>query len=148
MKIERMTKAHLDSVCLIEESCFSHPWSRNSLESELENENSLFYVCIYNNVVAGYIGMNTVLDEGYIFNVAVDNQFRKLGIGTTLIKSLVDYAKSNNFYLLTLEVRESNAAAISLYSKFGFVKVGERKNYYSSPQENAILMTKYFTDQS
>ncbi|MEE1218586.1 MAG: ribosomal protein S18-alanine N-acetyltransferase [Ruminococcus sp.] len=144
MKIEKMTKAHLDSVCLIEEKCFSHPWSRNSLESELENENSVFYVCIQNDVVVGYIGMNFVLDEGYIFNVAVDEKYRKMGIGSALIDALVTYAKHNNFYFLTLEVRESNAAAISLYSKFGFEKVGERKDYYSSPKENAILMTKYF----
>lgn len=66
------------------------------------------------------------------------------GVGSALINELVTYGKKNNFSFLTLEVRESNENARSLYSKFGFIKVGERKNYYSEPTENAILMTKYF----
>ncbi|MBQ1437954.1 MAG: ribosomal protein S18-alanine N-acetyltransferase [Ruminococcus sp.] len=90
------------------------------------------------------IGMSVVIDEGYIFNVAVNADFRRKGVGTALINELVTYGKKNNLCFITLEVRESNQAAISLYSDFGFIRVGERKNYYSDPAENAILMTKYF----
>ncbi|MEE1061457.1 MAG: ribosomal protein S18-alanine N-acetyltransferase [Ruminococcus sp.] len=144
MKIERMTAQHVDAVLEIENECFAHPWSRQSIESELENKNSVFYTALEGDEVAGYIGMSTVLDEGYIFNVAVSAKHRKKGIGSALIQELVTYGKKNNFCFLTLEVRESNENAISLYSKFGFIKVGERKNYYSDPVENAVLMTKYF----
>lgn len=144
MKIERMTAQHVDAVLKIENECFAHPWSRQSIESELENKNSVFYTALEGDEVAGYIGMSTVLDEGYIFNVAVSAKHRKKGIGSALIQELVTYGKKNNFCFLTLEVRESNENAISLYSKFGFIKVGERKNYYSDPVENAVLMTKYF----
>ena len=144
MKIERMTAQHVDAVLEIENECFSHPWSRQSIESELENKTSVFYTALEGDEVAGYIGMSTVLDEGYIFNVAVSAKHRKKGIGSALIQELVTYGKKNNFCFLTLEVRESNENAISLYSKFGFIKVGERKNYYSDPVENAVLMTKYF----
>ena len=144
MKIERMTAQHVDAVLEIENECFSHPWSRQSIESELANKTSVFYTALEGDEVAGYIGMSTVLDEGYIFNVAVSAKHRKKGIGSALIQELVRYGKKNNFAFLTLEVRESNEKARSLYSKFGFIKVGERKNYYSDPVENAVLMTKYF----
>ena len=144
MKIEKMTKEHLDSVYIIETECFSHPWLKQSLENELNNDTSLFWVATENNDVIGYIGMSVVIDEGYIFNVAVDKAYRKKGVGTALINELVTYGKKNNLCFITLEVRESNINAQSLYSKFGFIKVGERKNYYSEPKENAILLTKYF----
>ncbi|MGN0502823.1 MAG: ribosomal protein S18-alanine N-acetyltransferase [Ruminococcus sp.] len=144
MRIEKMTSGHLDDVYIIETECFSHPWSRQGLEEELNNETSLFLVAKEENEVIGYIGMSIVIDEGYIFNVAVREKYRKKGVATALINELVTYGKKNNFSFITLEVRESNLPAISLYSKFGFIKAGERKDYYSNPKENAILMTKYF----
>jgi ribosomal-protein-alanine N-acetyltransferase len=144
MRIEKMTLSHLDDVYIIETECFSHPWSRQSLEDELNNETSLFLVAKEENEVIGYIGMSIVIDEGYIFNVAVRESYRNKGVATALINELITYGKKNNFCFLTLEVRESNRPAISLYSKFGFLKAGERKDYYSNPKENAILMTKYF----
>lgn len=144
MKIEKMTKEHLEAVYIIETECFSHPWSKQSIENELNNDTSLFWVATENNDVIGYIGMSVIIDEGYIFNVAVDKAFRQRGVGTALINELVTYGKKNNLCFITLEVRESNASAQLLYSKFGFIKVGKRENYYSEPKENAILMTKYF----
>lgn len=144
MKIEKMTKEHLEAVYIIETECFSHPWSKQSIENELNNDTSLFWVATENNDVIGYIGMSIVIDEGYIFNVAVSKNSRKKGVATALINELVTYGKKNNFSFITLEVRESNEPARSLYSKFGFIKVGERKDYYSDPKENAVLMTKYF----
>ena len=143
MRIEKMTSGHLDNVYIIETECFSHPWSRQSLEEELNNETTLFLVAKEENEVIGYIGMSIVIDEGYIFNVAVRESYRNKGVATALINELVTYGKKNNFSFITLEVRESNLPAISLYSKFGFIKAGERKDYYSNPKENAILLTKY-----
>ena len=139
-----MTAAYLDEVATIENDCFSHPWSRRSLESELQTETSRFLVAVEDGRVIGYIGMSAVIDEGYLFNVAVDRQYRKKGVGSALVRELVTFCQKRNYAFLTLEVRESNAPAISLYSRFGFVRVGERKNYYSKPVENALLMTKYF----
>ena len=121
MKLEKMTSAHIDGVCKIEEACFAHPWSRQSVESELANENSVFIVAVEGEKVIGYIGMSVVIDEGYIFNVAVNADFRRKGVGTALINELVTYGKKNDLCFITLEVRESNQAAISLYSDFGFI---------------------------
>ena len=139
-----MTAAHLDEVAAIENDCFSHPWSRRSLESELQNETSRFLVAVEDGKVIGYTGMSAVIDEGYLFNAAVDSHYRKKGVGSALVRELVTWCQKHDFAFLTLEVRESNAPAIALYSRFGFVRVGERKNYYSDPAENALLMTKYF----
>lgn len=142
-----MTEKHLEGVYIIETESFSHPWSKQSLENELNNETSHFFVAVEDGEVIGYIGMSAVIDEGYIFNVAVRENFRKKGVATALINELVTFGKKNNFSFITLEVRESNEPAKSLYSKFGFIKAGKRKNYYSSPTENAILMTKFFSNQ-
>lgn len=144
MKIEKLNSARLDGVIKIENECFSHPWSRKSFEDALESDASLFYVAVENDEVIGYIGMSAVLDEGYIYNVAVSEKHRRHGVAGALINEIITYAKKNNFSFITLEVRESNTLAQSLYTKFGFVRVGERQNYYSAPKENAILMTKYF----
>lgn len=144
MKVERMTAAQLDGVCALENACFVHPWSRQSLQESLENDNALFFAATENGEVIGYIGMSYVLDEGYLYNVAVAPHYRRRGVGSALIRTLVTWCKKENFAFLTLEVRQSNAAARSLYEAFGFVKVGERKNYYTEPTENAVLMTLYF----
>ena len=139
-----MTAASLDAVAAIEAECFSHPWSKKSLEESLEKENSLFLVAVEDEKVIGYVGMEVIVDEGYIFNVAVSADYRRRGVGYALVRELVTYSMKNSLCFITLEVRESNSSAISLYSKFGFIKAGERKNYYSDPTEAAVLMTKYF----
>ena len=84
--------------------------------------------------------MMTVLDEGYISNVAVSPAFRRRGIASALIRALLDRARERNLSFVTLEVRESNAAAIALYEGFGFRPVGRRKNYYDAPKEDAWIM--------
>lgn len=144
MRIEKMTAACIDAVAAIEAECFSHPWSKKNLEESLEKENSLFLVAVEDEKVIGYVGMEVIVDEGYIFNVAVSADYRRRGVGYALVRELVTYSMKNSLCFITLEVRESNSAAISLYSKFGFIKAGERKNYYSDPTEAAVLMTKYF----
>ena len=144
MRIEKMTAACIDAVAAIEAECFSHPWSKKSLEESLEKENSLFLVAYEDGRVIGYVGMEVIVDEGYIFNVAVSADYRRRGVGYALVRELVTYSMKNSLCFITLEGRESNSAAISLYSKFGFIKAGERKNYYSDPTEAAVLMTKYF----
>ena len=116
-----MNAAHVDGVCALEKNCFVHPWSRQSIESALENEQSLFYVAVEEGQVIGYIGMSFVLDEGYIYNVAVSEAHRRKGVGSALIQTLVTHAKKNNFAFLTLEVRDGNRAARSLYETFGFL---------------------------
>lgn len=129
----------------LEKECFSSPWSENALRDELSNKNSLFLVCLYENRVVGYIGSIFVCDEMNITNVAVLSDMRRKGIGENLIKTLIQQAKQKNIKEIFLEVRESNFSAQALYNKLGFVFLGKRRDFYSSPREDAILM-KYTID--
>lgn len=144
MRIVTADASLAGGVAALEQSCFAHPWSRESIGQALNDPQTVVYAALENDAVIGYIGMQFVLDEGYVLNLAVDAAHRRRGVGSALLQTLVTRCKKESFAFLTLEVRESNLAARSLYGSFGFVKVGERKNYYTHPAENAVLMTLYF----
>ena len=131
----------LPVLAALERECFSHPWSENSLAETLQNGRSIFLLAEREREPLGYLGMEYVLDEGSITNVAVFAAHRRQGIADALIKELLHYAAAQELSTVTLEVRETNAPAIALYQKHDFVPVGRRKNYYTSPPEDAILMT-------
>ncbi len=135
---------HINGIEAIERQCFSLPWSRQALISQLPDSMHVFIAAVNEqDAVLGYVGMMYVLDEGYISNVAVSPSCRRQGIADALIDTLVCKAEEKQLSFVTLEVRESNTAAISLYKKHGFTEVGLRKNYYEKPTENAILMTRF-----
>jgi ribosomal-protein-alanine N-acetyltransferase len=138
-----MAHDHLFEAIEIERRCFADPWSLNMLQSEVESQNSLYLAAIDsdNGRLAGYAGIVRILDEGHIHNVAVDLVYRKRGIGRMLIGELLTCARETGLRSIFLEVRESNTAAIALYSGFGFETAGRRKNYYQNPVEDALLMT-------
>lgn len=99
-------------------------------------------VAVQDEEVVGFAGLQQVLDEGYITNIAVAESCRRQGLGRAMLSALVDHCRENGAAFLTLEVRQSNAAAISLYESMGFLPEGLRKNFYRQPTEDAILMTK------
>ena len=137
-------KRHLDALVALEQSCFSVPWTRGQLTAELPDEHHEFLIAESGGEPIGYVGQMFMLDEGYVSNVAVSPAFRRRGIASALIRALLDRARERNLSFVTLEVRESNAAAIALYEGFGFRPVGRRKNYYDAPKEDALLMTCFF----
>ena len=141
--IAKMEAEHISEVARLETVCFSSPWSKNSLAEELKNENSHFLVAVADKVL-GYIGVQEICGEAYITNVAVFGEYRKCGIGRALLNEACEGAKNRGCEFITLEVRESNVPAISLYESEGFEKVGIRKNFYSLPTENGLIYTKYF----
>jgi ribosomal-protein-alanine N-acetyltransferase len=96
--------------------------------------------------VAGYLGTHIVLDECYIANIAVREKFRRKGIADMLLSVGEKNATDKNCAFISLEVRVSNEKAIALYKKRGYNEVGERKNFYSDPTENALIMTKNFSE--
>lgn len=145
VRIVPMNADHLDEVTELERICFSTPWSRNMLAEELDNALSAFLVALDDsNRVVGYAGLQVVLDEGYITNVAVRPECRRQGIAGKLLQVFIDFAQGNRLAFLTLEVRASNYDAIALYGSRGFRSMGRRKNYYEHPREDAIIMTKEF----
>lgn len=135
---------HIDDIEEIERLCFSLPWTKEQLRGQLRNGQHEFLAAVDKEErPLGYVGMMYVLDEGYISNVAVAGEYRRLGIGDALIETLEERAEALSLAFLTLEVRAGNTAAIRLYEKHGFAQVGRRKNYYELPREDALLMTKF-----
>ncbi len=128
----------------LERECFSLPWTRGQLVSQLPDDMHVFLLAELNGEAAGYVGMMHVIDEGYISNVAVAPEYRRRGIADALIGALLAHCEALSLAFVTLEVRRGNAPAIALYEKHGFVPVGERRDYYELPREDAVLMTKFF----
>lgn len=145
MKIVDMTSLTIDDVARLEEQCFSHPWSRDSIEESFNNPYAFFFVAKNDdNKVVGYMSYYIVRDEAFVYNVAVDENCRRQGIGHALVEHAVNHAKDNGASFLSLEVRVSNAAAIALYSSFDFEIEGSRKKFYRDPVEDALIMTCHF----
>lgn len=138
MIIEKMNLSHLDGVVKIENACFVHPWSRDDLAKQIDLDTSYFLVATQDKNVVGYMGLQIFSGEGYVTNVAVLPEYRRQGIAQMLIKEQL----KNDMQFITLEVRESNISAINLYTKMGFENVGIRPKFYTSPTENAVIMTK------
>ena len=112
-ELVKMGAEHIHAIALLEEECFSEPWSENSLSAELLNENSHFLVA-FSDTVSGYIGVQEICGEAYITNIAVVSQKRNSGIGRALLKAAANGAKERGCDFITLEVRERNIPAISL----------------------------------
>lgn len=142
------SREHMEQLEELERQCFSLPWTREQLESQLPDDRHSFLIALENGRVLGYAGMMHVLDEGYISNVAVAPDVRRTGIGDALVSGMMREAKSLSLSFVTLEVRAGNQAAIALYAKHGFEPVGRRKNYYDLPKEDAILMTKLLNEET
>lgn len=140
-----MAERHLDSLAELERICFSEPWTRSGLAAELSNPAAVFAAAEFDGETAGYAGMNRVLDECYVDNVAVFPQYRRLGIALALMEYLIHDAKENRASFITLEVRASNAGAIALYEKLGFREAGRRRDFYRQPQEDALLLTLFLS---
>ena len=142
-KILPMEREHIKKIALLEEICFSEPWSETTILDAF-TKGTKFFVAEKDSKLLGYVGISCILDEGYITNIAVYPEYRKKGVATALLKRIFELAGELNLSFVSLEVRESNFAAISLYEKMGFKKEGVRKNFYRDPQEDANIMTKRF----
>lgn len=142
MQILRMRARHTAQVAQLERECFCTPWSESSIAGELENPLSLWLVCVDGGRVLGYVGSQTVLGETDMMNIAVASDARRQGIAQRLIEALTEQLKAQGSRCLTLEVRASNAPALGLYRKLGFLQVGRRPNYYRNPKEDALILRK------
>lgn len=135
---------HIKDIAKLEELCFSEPWSEEGI-LEAYRSGTKFFVAETENKLLGYIGVKAVIDEGYITNVAVSPQYRRKGVAAALLDKIFEYAEEKRLSFLSLEVRPSNTAAVSLYQKTGFKEEGRRKDFYRLPREDALIMTKRFS---
>ena len=135
--------SHVDQMHEIEISVFPVPWSYESFVQDVcEHEIAIYVVGICNGKVVSYAGLWHVLEESHVTNIAVKEEFRRMGIGGSMMEILFDEARKLNVKSMTLEVRESNKAAIAMYEKSGFAVAGRRKRYYTNNFEDALIMNK------
>ena len=140
MSIVRVEKEHLVGLAALESICFAAPWSAKALELLLGDAAMGLAWLDEDGAPVAYVGMVTVLDEGQITNVATHPSCRRRGLADKLLSALITQARARGLSTLSLEVRESNAAAISLYQKHGFAVVGRRNHFYKNPREHALVM--------
>jgi ribosomal-protein-alanine N-acetyltransferase len=122
--------------------CFSAPWRIEDFRYEiLENDLAHYLVCEAERGIVAYAGLWAVLTEGHIMNVAVHPDFRRRGLGAAVLGELLRRSAGEfGLEAFTLEVRAANSAALRLYERFGFRREGRRKEYYSDPLEDAVVM--------
>ena len=145
--VEPMAERDLDEVLAIERHSFPSAWSRGSYERELRNDNC-YYFCVRSaGVLVAYAGLWTILDEAHITTIAVHPQWRRRGLATRLMATLIGLAHREGAITLTLEVRERNEAALALYRKLGFEQKGILPGYYGDTGENGIVMSKTLTNE-
>ena len=148
LRVEQMKSipAHLEGCALLERLCFQEPWSVNSLELLCHDGIGIGFLCMGSippggtQGVVAYGGMMVAVDEGQITNICVHPACRQKGYGKAVLTALIRYAKSAHLASVTLEVRPSNAAALALYRHSGFTEVGRRRNFYTKPTEDALIM--------
>ena len=158
MIIREMRFDDISPVAELERAYSLTPWDENGLLTYLLREDALFLVAsdefpedydpeavdeenFFWPEIYGYVGLLMVPYEADVLNITVSGKVRNRGIGTRLMREILERAKKNGVTDIHLEVRESNEAAIHLYEKLGFLRDGIRKNYYTAPVENAVTMT-------
>ncbi len=135
-----MTLDDIEAVYAIETATFKTPWSRESFYHDVaENPCARYVVLREDGATIAYAGVWFVLDEGHITNIAVRQDRRGMGYGERVTRAMIQLAADSGMNWMTLEVRRSNAAAINLYHKLGFIDVGYRKRYYENT-EDALIM--------
>lgn len=143
LQIRRAGPEDLGAIVRIERACFAAPWSEALVLAGLQKATDRFYIAALGKDPAGYMGVSQVLDECYGYNLAVLPEFRRRGIARCLLAFVCEDAFRSGAAFLSLEVRRSNGAAIALYRQLGFRQMGERKNFYSSPREDALILTRF-----
>ncbi len=139
-----MAEADLEQILSIESRSFPHPWLRQHFMDELNSQYAFpLSAFAHSGLLVGYICPMQLLDEGHIMNVAVDPDQRGSGVGRLLVQQVLDDCRDAAASFVSLEVRESNLSAISLYRKMGFAEVGKRKRYYENG-EDALMMEYLF----
>lgn len=140
MKIRKMTEADISYVYAIERDIFPEPWKEEDFIKAIEKPNNEYLLVEIDNQIIAYCGYWGIPPEGYIYNVAVHKKYRRQQIAYHMLTNLMGKAKERGIIRLTLEVRESNIPAKSLYESLGFIEAGIRKNFYTKPIEDGIIM--------
>ncbi len=142
INLRPMQRGDVTAITLIETRIFPDPWPAVAFEEELSRDNGGMIVAENKGIITGYIGYIIAAGEAQIINVGVAPEFRGKSIAKRLLSHIFEIAKRADCEYIFLDVRPSNAAAINLYSRFGFAELYRRPGYYRFPYEDAIVMVK------
>ena len=142
IQIRKMLESDVEQVVKIEMDTFTTPWSAQAFLDTLKRTDTIYAVAEEKGKILGYCGLWQSFEEGQISNMAVAKEVRNRGVGRKMLEGLLAFGKEAGMKAFTLEVRESNLAAIHLYESLGFVRAGIRKDFYVKPKENAVIMWK------
>jgi [ribosomal protein S18]-alanine N-acetyltransferase len=139
---EPMTEARLDEVVAIERRAYNHPWTRGNFSDSLQSGYQA-QLLVAGHVILGYFVAMQGVDEVHLLNITVDPPYQGNGWGRVMLDALALWARARNAQWLWLEVRRGNLRAQQVYLRYGFRRVGERRNYYPAEQgrEDAIVMS-------
>ena len=140
---EPMTESRLGEVVTIERRAYAHPWTRGNFADSLRSGYQAQLLCADDDVIMGYFVAMQGVDEVHLLNITVDPQFQGQGWGRVMLDALALWSRAQRAQWLWLEVRISNLRAQQVYLRYGYRRVGERKNYYPAVQgrEDAIVMS-------
>jgi len=138
--IRELEERDIEEISRIEQESFSMPWSANAFRQLLQDSNSIYLVAEEDGKIVGSCGVSDVCGEGNIDNVVVSEEYRNRGIATALMVETLKRGRERGITAFTLEVRVSNAPAIKVYEKMGFVSEGIRPGFYEKPKEDAMIM--------
>ena len=140
VRIRELEMGDIEAVSIMEAQSFSMPWSAKDFEQLVSDEKSLYLVAETDGLVVGCCGVTNVCGEGNINNVVVQEAYRGQGIAYAMMQELLVRGRGMGCTEFTLEVRVSNAPAIHVYQKLGFVSEGIRPRFYEKPVEDAMIM--------
>jgi ribosomal-protein-alanine N-acetyltransferase len=143
-----MEEQDLPAVLGIEQVSFPAPWHESTFRGEMQHRPISFPLVVVHKTlgrVIGYVIFWMIGEDVQINNIAVHPDFRGMGIGERVLRSVIKEVKFRGARLITLEVRPSNTAAVSLYKKLGFKLLGIRKGYYTMPPEDATVLGLHLT---
>lgn len=140
--LRQMSAADIPAVLEIEKECFLSGWSFESYKNELSRDDSGTFIVESEKIIAGYaiLRLITSASESEILNIAVKPEFQRQGIGTILLSEIVGFVRSKQIRSIWLEVRKTNFTAQDFYRRNRFVLSGQRKNFYTNPPEDALIM--------
>ena len=130
------------AVAEMEQQIFSDPWSEKSVMETVQQKQSVCFAAEKAGHILGYLLVYHAADEAEIARIAVQKEARRQGVAGKLMQALEHYCEEHKMEKLLLDVRESNEAARSFYTKNGFVEDGIRQGFYTNPSEDAVLMSR------
>ena len=142
MDFRRAIPADATGISELEDMIFNDAWSYRDIQDLICTEGGMCFCALDNGRVIAYVIGRLIAPEGEIYRIAVAPEKRQRGIGYRLLDYAVKTSKGQGLERLFLEVRSHNVPAISLYTAYGFKKIGVRKNYYKNPQDDAIIMLR------